>query len=191
MGKRTSTPELDKLLALSECFHVTLDELTGGTPCEADTGSVRRTKTDGFRQTTQKVGIGLCVLGAVLLLAVGAVMLAVPDAADRLNESSAVTLNGSGLLLVLCVLFMAAGLALILRKGETAMKTWSIVFAALAVLLSDVMCAVVAYLYRDMLCGIAHDCYSAPAGVAFLYAIPFAAGIIICAALACVLKKKA
>ena len=71
------------------------------------------------------------------------------------------------------------------------MKTWSIVFAALAVLLSDVMCAVVAYLYRDMLCGIAHDCYSAPAGVAFLYAIPFAAGIIICAALACVLKKKA
>ena len=47
------------------------------------------------------------------------------------------------------------------------MKTWSIVFAALAVLLSDVMCAVVAYLYRDMLCGIAHDCYSAPAGVAF------------------------
>lgn len=112
----TSTPELDKLLVLSECFHVTLDELTGGTPCEADTGSVRRTKTDGFRQTKQKVGIGLCVLGAVLLLAVGAVMLAVPDAADRLNESSAVTLNGSGLLLVLCVLFMAAGLVLILRK---------------------------------------------------------------------------
>ena len=103
-------------MALSECFHVTLDELTGGTPCEADTGSVRRTKTDGFRQTTQKVGIGLCVLGAVLLLAVGAVMLAGPDAANRLNESSAVTLNGSGLLLVLCVLFMAAGLVLILRK---------------------------------------------------------------------------
>lgn len=43
-------------------------------------------------------------------------MLAVPDAADRLNESSAVTLNGSGLLLVLCVLFMAAGLVLILWK---------------------------------------------------------------------------
>ena len=73
-------------------------------------------KDGRFRQTTQKVGIGLCVLGAVLLLAVGAVMLAVPDAADRLNESSAVTLNGSGLLLVLCVLFMAAGLVLILRK---------------------------------------------------------------------------
>ena len=54
----TSTPELDKLLVLSECFHVTLDELTGGTPCEADTGSVRRTKTDGFRQTKQKVGLG-------------------------------------------------------------------------------------------------------------------------------------
>ena len=56
------------------------------------------------------------------------------------------------------------------------MKALSCTFAALAILLSDVMCAVVAYLYRDMLCGIAHDCYSAPAGVAFLYAIPFAAG---------------
>ena len=46
------------------------------------------------------------------------------------------------------------------------MKALSCTFAALAILLSDVMCAVVAYLYRDMLCGIAHDCYSAPAGVA-------------------------
>ena len=39
------------------------------------------------------------------------------------------------------------------------MKTWSIVFAALAVLLSDEMSAVEAYLYRDMLFGIDHDRY--------------------------------
>ena len=71
------------------------------------------------------------------------------------------------------------------------MKTWSIVFAALAVLLSDVMCAVVAYLYRDMLCGIAHDCYSAPAGGAFVYAVPVAAGSLRCAGRGGVLKSKA
>ena len=49
-------------------------------------------------------------------------------------------------------------------------------FSAVAILLSDVMCAVVAFGYRDMLCGIEHSCYSAPASVAFLYAIPLASG---------------
>ena len=59
------------------------------------------------------------------------------------------------------------------------MKKAAIAFAAIAVLLSDIMCAVVAFAYRDMLCGIRHLGYSAPASAAFLYAIPFMAGIII------------
>jgi len=46
-------------------------------------------------------------------------------------------------------------------------------FLALILLLSCTMCAVVAYLYRDMLCAIEHGGASAPASVAFLYAIPF------------------
>ena len=51
------------------------------------------------------------------------------------------------------------------------MKKAAVAFVVIAVLLSDIMCAVVAYAYRDMLCGIAHLGYSAPASVAFLYAI--------------------
>ena len=51
------------------------------------------------------------------------------------------------------------------------MKKLSYLFLALAVALSDMMCLVVAYYYRDMLCGIEHSCYSAPAAAAFLYAI--------------------
>ena len=62
-------------------------------------------------------------------------------------------------------------------------RSWAWVFAALAVLLSDVMCAVVAFSYADMLWGIRYACYSAPASVAFLLAIPFGAGILVCAAL--------
>ena len=46
------------------------------------------------------------------------------------------------------------------------------VFAGLAVLLSDVMCAAVAYNYCDMQWGIRYFCYSAPASVAFLLAVP-------------------
>lgn len=53
------------------------------------------------------------------------------------------------------------------------MRKAAIVFTAIAVLLSDIMCAVVAFAYRDMLCGTAHMGFSAPASAAFLYAIPF------------------
>ena len=70
------------------------------------------------------------------------------------------------------------------------MKTWSIVFAALAVLLSDVMCAAVAFNYCDMLWGILYASYSAPASTAFLLVIPYAAAIAVCAALAVVFWRK-
>ena len=70
------------------------------------------------------------------------------------------------------------------------MKKLSYVFAALAIVLSDVMCFMVAYAYRDMLCGIEHAGFSAPASLAFLYAVPFAAGIIVCVALAIKFRRK-
>ena len=70
------------------------------------------------------------------------------------------------------------------------MKKLSYLFTALAILLSDIMCFVVAYNYRAMLCGIEHAGYSAPASVAFLYAIPFLLVIIVCAILAVVFHFK-
>lgn len=70
------------------------------------------------------------------------------------------------------------------------MKKLSYLFTALAVVLSDIMCFVVAYLYRGMLCGMEHEGYSAPPGTAFLYAIPFIIGIIVCVVLAVKFRKK-
>lgn len=69
-------------------------------------------------------------------------------------------------------------------EREIIMKRLSRLFAALAVVISNVMCFVVAYNYRDMLCGIEHAGYSAPAGTAFLYAVPFAVAVTVCAVLA-------
>ena len=66
----------------------------------------------------------------------------------------------------------------------------SMVFGMLAILLSDIMCAVVALNYRDMLCGIEHAGYSAPASTAFLYAIPFVVGIVACAIVAIKFRKR-
>jgi hypothetical protein len=70
------------------------------------------------------------------------------------------------------------------------MKKLCFLFAALAIILSDIMCAVVAFNYRDLLCSIEHAGFSAPANTAFLYAIPFAAGIIICAITAYTFYRK-
>ncbi|WP_353892884.1 hypothetical protein PRVXH_002271 [Proteinivorax hydrogeniformans] len=71
------------------------------------------------------------------------------------------------------------------------MKTLSTIFWILAVLLSNVMCAVVAYNYSDMVWGIKYSGYSAPVWTAFLAGIPYAIGIVVCIALAVLFKKKA
>ena len=71
------------------------------------------------------------------------------------------------------------------------MKKMSILFACLAILLSDIMCAVVSSSYTSMLWGIQYEGYSAPAETAFFYAIPFAAAIVLCVLLSVYFKKRA
>ena len=70
------------------------------------------------------------------------------------------------------------------------MKKLQHLFNVLALILSHLMCFVVAWNYRDMLCGIAHSGYSAPAEIAFLTAIPYAAGIMICGFLVYIFHKE-
>ena len=70
------------------------------------------------------------------------------------------------------------------------MKKISNIFFALAVILSNVMCAVVAYNYCAMQWGAKYAGYSAPASVAFLYAIPYGIGIAVSIIVAIVLRKR-
>ena len=70
------------------------------------------------------------------------------------------------------------------------MKKISNIFIILAVILSNVMCAVVAYNYCAMQWGAKYAGYSAPASVAFLYAIPYGIGIVVCVIAAMVLRRK-
>ncbi|MBQ9959117.1 MAG: hypothetical protein IJP01_02055 [Oscillospiraceae bacterium] len=68
-------------------------------------------------------------------------------------------------------------------------KLW-IWFAAAAVLLFGAMCAAVAYSYCELLwCGRYGLC-SAPASTAFLLALPFWAGILLCAVPAICLYRR-
>jgi len=70
------------------------------------------------------------------------------------------------------------------------MKKLQYLLIVLALVLSHLMCFVVAWNYRDMLCGITHSCYSAPAEMAFLGIIPFVIGILLCGILSCLFRKK-
>ena len=71
------------------------------------------------------------------------------------------------------------------------MKILSTIFTLLAILLSDIMCAVVAYNYCELVWGGQYAGYSAPAGSAFALAIPYVIGIIVCIVVAVIFKKKA
>ncbi|MGM9662226.1 MAG: helix-turn-helix transcriptional regulator [Oscillospiraceae bacterium] len=109
-----STPDLPKLLALSECFGVSLDELAAGQP--AAPGTEREAPQAAAPAGGRTAGLVLALLGAAVLLLTGVLLILLPGAAETLNASSAVTLNGSGMLFLLGVLCLAAGALLLLRK---------------------------------------------------------------------------
>ena len=104
-----AVPELNKLQAMAAFFGVTLDALTrsGDPPSEEHKDP---------SPAPIRLGVALCLIGAIGLLVLGAVLLLSPEAAGQLNTSSAVTLNGSGLAMLLCTAVMLLGLGLVLRK---------------------------------------------------------------------------
>ena len=70
------------------------------------------------------------------------------------------------------------------------MKKISNIFIMLAIILSNVMCAVVAYGYSNLQWGGKYAGYSTPAYTAFFYAIPYGIGIAVCIIVAMVLRKR-
>lgn len=110
-----STPELDKLKALSEYFQVTMDELICDQTLYAISAEV---KQEGASATDSrsKIGIILCLTGAFCLVLFGILMILNPSAAGQVSESSIITLNGTGILITLFVLFMILGIYMIFKK---------------------------------------------------------------------------
>ena len=112
-----STPELDKLKALSECFQVTIDELTNDQSTNICSNTTEQKKENiATTQIQSKIGIALCFIGAVCLVLFGILMMLQPYAVQQMNESSMITLNGTGILILFFILFMVIGIILILKK---------------------------------------------------------------------------
>ena len=112
-----STPELEKLKALSACFQVTIDELTNDDlPCPAADRAEPDTRAANRRAADVKVGICLCFIGAVCLILLGILTVVRPSAAARVDESSMIVLSGTGILTALFAVWMVIGMILILRR---------------------------------------------------------------------------
>ncbi|MDE6531677.1 MAG: helix-turn-helix domain-containing protein [Lachnospiraceae bacterium] len=110
-----STPELDKLKALSEYFQVTMDELICDQMSNAIPSEVKQEKASAT-DNRSKIGIILCLIGAFCLVLFGILMIVNPSVAGQVSESSIITLNGTGILTTLFVLLMILGIYMILKK---------------------------------------------------------------------------
>lgn len=112
-----STPELDKLKALSEYFHITIDELTGNQAICASNDITKENKDSASHKTGEsKIGIYLCFISAICLIMFGILTIIHPSSVSQINESSMITLNGTGILITLFILLMILGIILILKK---------------------------------------------------------------------------
>lgn len=114
-----STPELDKLRSLSNLFNVSIDELTS----EQMTDSYgitdlpeQKASAANQKNVHTRIGVFLCLIGAVCLILFGVLTIILPFSIEELNESSVITVNGTGILMLLFLLFMVAGIILILKK---------------------------------------------------------------------------
>ena len=112
-----STPELDKLRALSDFFRISIDELTSEQEADASpTCKEPKLTAEDKQGSGDKIGICFCLMGAVCFILFGILMIVQPSFTERLNESSMITLNGTGILMVLFLLLMLTGILLIIKK---------------------------------------------------------------------------
>lgn len=111
-----STPELEKLKALSECFQVTIDELAGNQIAGGSDDRTQEKDSPPRKAGESRIGLVLCLIGAACLILFGAFTVLHPSSAGQINESSTITLNGTGILAALFVLLMLLGMILIFRR---------------------------------------------------------------------------
>lgn len=107
----TAVPETEKLLAISEYFGVSVDYLIKDNILEEAT--VQQAK-----KLPSLPGLVLCIGGAVCLILFGLISMISPEAGDNLSQSSMVTIDGSGLLLIACAAAVIVGSTLLLKDRK-------------------------------------------------------------------------
>ncbi len=115
----SSSPESDKLIAISRYFHVSLDYLMKeDEDPSVDAPSIeKRESTQGTNHTQRSMGFILCIGGVLCLIAGGLFSLLDPAASNQISESSVITVDGNGVYFFLCAVAVVGG-AVLLLKGS-------------------------------------------------------------------------
>ncbi len=108
-----SMPETEKLIAIGEFFGVTLDELIGHEPEKTEN------PTAPAKDPKLTTGLIIAALGILGLVLWGIITIFAPDASDKLSASSAVTIDGSGIFLIVSVLAVGLGAWLLLKQKRS------------------------------------------------------------------------
>ncbi|MBR6594071.1 MAG: helix-turn-helix transcriptional regulator [Clostridia bacterium] len=112
-----SVPESEKLIAISNFFGVSVDYLIKDDiePPQDSLSTVPANRTD---VVYKYIGLSLCVLGFICLMLWGVMLAVGSGVSDRIAASSAITVDGIGILLVICLVLLAVGTVLLLKKHD-------------------------------------------------------------------------
>lgn len=114
-----AVPESDTLISISRYYNVTLDYLMKEDGSESEIA----TEVKGNQAKTNKgnekriIGIIICLIGIVCLLAWGIVSIFLPSTSDRIGTSSMITIDGNGIFLIICLVAIVAGAVLLLKNS--------------------------------------------------------------------------
>lgn len=113
-----SVPEFEKLILISNYFNISLDDLLKDTINENHISEKKEIvqPCQSGELLYKKIGIIICSVGILCLIALVLVSAFIPSASDEMNASSFITINGTGICLIFCVLAIITGIFLLLKR---------------------------------------------------------------------------
>lgn len=115
-----STPEPDKLVAISRYFGVSLDYLMKDDAEAEEAIHNDTTSKNKAKPSREKLIIGLifAIGGAACLIIWGLISIISPTASESIGASSMISLDGNGIFLVLCAVSAVFGAVLLLSHNS-------------------------------------------------------------------------
>ncbi|MCD8106996.1 MAG: helix-turn-helix domain-containing protein [Oscillospiraceae bacterium] len=114
-----SIPESDKLVAISNYFNVSLDYLLkDDEPSGVASPTDEESDSRETNHTRWILGIVACIGGVICLIVWGLLSILSPTASNRISESSTISIDGNGALLIACIAAIVVGATLLLKGSK-------------------------------------------------------------------------
>ncbi len=107
----TAVPESEKLVTIGNYFGVSVDYLLK----DEEENKTKTTIVECKKDSRMLVGSIICIAGIVCMILWGLLSIFSPEASDRMSQSSAITIDGNGIFLMLCVVAVVVGACLLLK----------------------------------------------------------------------------